>query len=184
MMESLEAIENLDIVDVVKTVDDLVLHNDIDGLSLYILDNLPLVHVPLKHTFVPGIYVREMFTIAGTLLTGMVHLIESPYSLMTGRILMFTPEGGTITLEGGHSGMTAAGTRRVLYSFEDCHWINYHALSPKEEEARISGMSKDDLVDIIEGRIFEELEALPDRDGKTVFDIYKSKLEEALLCQD
>ena len=167
---------------VLDTIDSLVVSNSLNQLSEYVLDNLPLVDLPLKHGFVPGMYVREMFAAPNTLIVGQCHLTEDPYVLLKGSILVFIEGEGTVTLSGGHSGITKAGTQRAGYTLEACHWINYHVLSPEEEEARKSGICEEDLVNMIELRIYEQLDPLEDRGGKTVFEVYKDKLKEAIPC--
>jgi hypothetical protein len=159
-------------------------NSDIDAVSLYMLENMDLVDVPISHSFVPRMYIREMKASAGTLIVGKTHLTEDPYVLLSGSKLMFTESGGTVVLYGGHSGVTKPGTRRVGFILEDCRWINYHALTPEEEEFRVSGGNENELIAMIEDRIFEEMDALPNKDGKTVHELYQERLREVLICQE
>lgn len=170
-------------LEVVEKVVSLTESNSIDELALYITENLPVIDLELKHTFVGGVYVREMFVPKGVLMVGKVHLTADPYALMSGSMRVLTAEGGTVTMTAPHTGITAVGVKKVGYVLEDSHWINYHALSNEEEEAIKNGMGEDELVSMIEARILEEMEPLPDRDGKTIFEIYQAKLKEVLPCQ-
>lgn len=167
-----------------EKINSLTVTGKIDDLQLYMLDAGEPAFIPMNHGFVPGMYIREMIVPAGTLIVGKVHLTEDPYALMTGSIMVFTENDGTAYLHAGHTGITVPGTRRVGYCTTVCHWINYHVLSAEEEEARKSGMNEDDLVELIESRIFEEMPILDDRGGNTVYELYQEKLGKALLCQE
>lgn len=162
---------------------DLSIGESMDELALFMVDKLDVVDIPLKHSFTPRLYIREMFAPKNTLIVGKVHLTEDPFALMYGSKMMFTEDGGEVTLYAGHTGVTTPGTRRVGYILEDCHWINYHVLTDREEKLRLDGLNTDDLVEIIEERIFEQLEPVPGRDGKTIEDIYKERLKGVLECQ-
>lgn len=164
-----------------EKVEDLLESNSIDELALFVTENLPVIELELKHTFADGVYMREMFAPKGVLMVGKVHLTSDPFVFLTGAMNVFTPEGGTVELKAPVSGITAAGVQKVGYVTEDSHWINYHALSNAEEEAIRAGISEDELVGMIESRILEDLE--PVRNGKTVYEIYQTKLKEGLTCQ-
>ena len=53
------------------------------------------VNMPLKHSFAPGVYVREIFIPAGHVLTGKIHKHSHPNFLMQGEVLVVTEEEGT-----------------------------------------------------------------------------------------
>lgn len=80
---------------------------------------------PLKHTFSDGIYVREIFIPAGTLLTGKIHKHSHPNFLMLGTVDVAT-EQGLERLTGPLSMISLAGTKRVVYAITDCTWITVH----------------------------------------------------------
>ena len=163
-----------------EEVNSLLSSNSIDELALFITDELPVIELELKHTFADGVYMREMFVPAGVLMVGKVHLTADPFVLMSGSMNVFTAEGGMVTISAPLVGITATGVTKVGYVLEDSHWINYHALSAVERKALDEGLDEDELVDIIESRILEDLE--PVRDGKTLYELYQSKLKEGLLC--
>lgn len=81
---------------------------------------------PLKHTFSDGIYVREIFIPAGTVLTGKIHKHAHPNFLMSGKVEVFTESGGKQKLEGPLSMISEAGTKRVVYAITDAVWITVH----------------------------------------------------------
>jgi hypothetical protein len=162
-------------------VNSMLQSNSIDELALFVTENLPVIEFKLKHTFAGGVYAREMFAPKGSFMIGKVHLTEDPYALMSGAMNVYTPEGGMVTVCAPHNGITLSGVQKAGYVLEDTHWVNYHALTKAEEEALEDGISEDELVDMIESRIYEDLE--PKRNGKTVYEIYQAKLKEGSLCQ-
>jgi hypothetical protein len=80
---------------------------------------------PLKHTFAPGVYVREIFIPAGTLIVGKIHKHEHPNFLMSGEVSVLTEEGPK-RLKGPLSMISPAGTKRVVYAHTDTVWITVH----------------------------------------------------------
>jgi len=81
---------------------------------------------PLKHTFSDGIYVREIFIPAGTMLTGKIHKHQHPNFLMSGEVVVVTEEGGEEHLVGPMSIMSPPGTKRALHALTDLVWITVH----------------------------------------------------------
>ncbi len=80
---------------------------------------------PLKHTFVDGAYVREIFMPKGTVITSKIHKICHPYFILTGKVIVATEEG-VVNIEAPYSGVTPAGTKRVIHVLEDCRWVTVH----------------------------------------------------------
>lgn len=80
---------------------------------------------PLKHTFVPGMYIREITMPAGALLTSKIHKMEHPYFILRGDVSVLT-EKGTVRIKTGFSGITPAGTKRLLYCHEETVWVTVH----------------------------------------------------------
>lgn len=116
----------------------------------------PLVDLPVTHRFTPGLYTREIFMPAGTLLTSRIHKTEHPYVITKGRVSVFIPGGEVQHLEAGYVGITKPGTRRVLYVHEDCTWLTFH---PTQSQ---------DLAEI-EGKLIDRRELA---DGKTAHELY------------
>ena len=80
---------------------------------------------PLKHTFVDGAYVREIFMPKGTLLTSKIHKKKHPYFVLKGECSVLTDEG-VVRIKAPYHGITEPGTKRVLYIHEDTVWITVH----------------------------------------------------------
>lgn len=83
-------------------------------------------HCPLKHSFGDGIYVREIFMPAGTVVISKIHKFTHPYFVLKGKVSVAT-EDGVVLIEAPYQGMTKAGTKRALYIHEDCIWITVHS---------------------------------------------------------
>lgn len=120
--------------------------------------------LPLKHDFFPGIYRRQIFMPAGTLLTSRIHKVRHPYVVLSGSASVYIPGQGVEHIEAPHSGVTEPGTRRVLYIHEDCTWVTFHP-NPTDTQ---------DLSQI-EEELIERREAV---EGRTAFDLYRELLEE------
>jgi len=83
--------------------------------------------MPLKHSFAPGVYVREIFLPKGHLLTGKIHRHAHPNFLMSGEVLVYTEGAGAQRLKAPLSMISPAGTKRVIVALEDTVWITVHA---------------------------------------------------------
>ena|SRR3990167_5641761 len=107
---------------------------------------------PLKHTFVDGAYVRELFMPKGMLFVTKIHKITHPYFLMKGDCSILTEEG-VRRIEGPFSGVTMAGTKRVIYTHEDTVWITIHVTKSRdldEIENEIIAKNFDEIDDFID----------------------------------
>lgn len=94
---------------------------------------------PVKHTFAGGCYVREIFNPAGLLLMTKIHKKEHPFFLMKGKMSILT-EDGVKVVEAPYSGVTQPGTKRAIYTHEDCVFITVHATekqTPEEVEEEV-----------------------------------------------
>lgn len=81
---------------------------------------------PLKHSFSPGIYMREIFIPKGTVVTGKIHKHEHPNVLLKGHVKVVTESGGVEELIAPIAMISPAGTKRVVYALEDTTWITFH----------------------------------------------------------
>jgi hypothetical protein len=81
---------------------------------------------PLKHTFTDGMYVREIFLPKGMLFVTKIHKFTHPYFMLQGDCSILTEEG-VVRIKAPFSGVTSAGTKRVIYSHADTVWITVHA---------------------------------------------------------
>jgi len=82
-------------------------------------------NLPLKHTFVEGAYIREIFMPKGTLLTSKIHKTRHAYFVMKGDCSVLTDEG-VVRIKAPYQGITEPGTKRILYMHEDTVWVTVH----------------------------------------------------------
>ena len=102
---------------------------------------------PLKHTFVDGAYIREIFMPKGTLLTSKIHKIRHPYFVMQGDCSVLT-DSGVVRIKAPYHGITEPGTKRMLYMHEDTVWITVHVTNEtdlEKIEEQIIAKSFDDI---------------------------------------
>jgi len=117
---------------------------------------------PLKHTFVDGAYVREIFMPKGYLTTSKIHKFEHPYFIMKGEVSVLTEEG-VVRIKAPFAGITKPGTKRVIYIHEDCVWITCHT-NPDNGE---------DLLKIEDRIIAKTFDELPNNIIETLGEVLK-----------
>ena len=81
---------------------------------------------PLTHVFTDGMYVRTIFMPKDTFIISKIHKKTHPYFVLSGKVSVITEEG-LVFIEGPYSGVTQAGTKRMLYIHEDTTWVTVHA---------------------------------------------------------
>jgi hypothetical protein len=81
---------------------------------------------PVKHTFIGGCYVRELFMPAGQLVITKIHKQDNPFFIMEGSFSVLT-EDGVKEIRAPYHGLTKIGTRRIMYVFEDTVFITVHS---------------------------------------------------------
>jgi hypothetical protein len=95
---------------------------------------LPQVELPLRHVFTPGLYTRQIFMPAGTLLTSRIHLFEHPFVIAAGVVSVWGDETGWQTYRAPYLGVTLPATRRVLYIHEDTTWMTFHVTTETDPD--------------------------------------------------
>jgi hypothetical protein len=81
---------------------------------------------PVKHTFAGGCYVREIYNPANELIITKIHKKEHPFFLMKGEMSILTEEG-IQHIKAPYQGVTKPGTKRAIYTHEECIFITVHA---------------------------------------------------------
>jgi hypothetical protein len=92
------------------------------------LRDLPQTDCPLKHTFAPGTYAREIFLPAETFIVGKIHKHAHLNVVVRGRCTVVT-EFGRREIDATRGPVTFtsdAGTKRALFVHEDTVWITVH----------------------------------------------------------
>ena len=90
---------------------------------------LPPADTRETHHFADGIYGREMFIPAGTVLTGKVHRFSTLNVLIEGEITVTTPEGMR-RLKAPAIFVSPPGGKKAGFAHTDVRWLNVH---PTEE---------------------------------------------------
>lgn len=98
----------------------------VDELERFMVENYQTIDCPLTHRFTPGMYIREIFMPAGSLITSKIHNTEHPYTISKGKVAVSIDGKDWEEIEAPYTGITKPGTRRILYIIEDCIWTTYH----------------------------------------------------------
>ena len=145
---------------------DKTTNEKIDELEASMIENFPIIDCPLVHRFTDGLYVREIFMPAGSLITSKIHKTQHQYFILSGAVSVWIDEGEEVYLKAPYIGITEPGTRRVLYVWEDCIWATSHP-NPNNEN-----------LNEIEERIIEK------HDNPLLPNDVKDKLKELLLLNN
>lgn len=89
------------------------------------LGDLPPVDCPVTHHFADGIYGRECFIPAGTVLTGRVHRFSTLNLLIEGEITVTTPSGMQ-RISAPAVFVSPAGCKKAGFAHTDVRWVNVH----------------------------------------------------------
>lgn len=134
------------------------------------LGTLEPVECPLRHVFVKGVYIRQIFmpkiTINSkgeeveTIIISKIHNTEHPYIITEGKVAVFNKADDFLgLLEAPFIDMTIPGTRRLLHIVEDCYWMTIHILPYiTGEENNWSEEDKELLLERIENDLIKKRE--------------------------
>lgn len=86
---------------------------------------LPPVEAPVEHYFAYGVYGREIFIPAGSVLTGKIHRYSTLNLLIQGDITVTTPEG-VKRIQAPAIFTSPAGCKKVGFAHTDTRWVNIH----------------------------------------------------------
>jgi len=136
----------------------IIRENDdrLDELEVAMLENCEPVHCLTTHMFTDGMYIREIFMPAGSLITSKVHKTEHPYIVSYGKVAVSIDSNDWIEITAPYTNITKPGTRRVLYIIEDCIWTTFHRVDDmKSEYNDLNDDEKENIVKEIEEKILE-----------------------------
>lgn len=148
-----------------ELIEKIKANGTLDELESAMLENFPIINCPLVHRFTKGLYVREIFMPAGSLITSKIHKTQHQFFILKGAVSVWTNEGEEVYLEAPYIGITEPGTRRLLFIWEDCIWATSHP-NPDNE-----------TVEEIEERILEKY------DNPLLSEELKEKLKEINLLK-
>jgi hypothetical protein len=86
----------------------------------------------------------------GALLTSKIHKVTHPYFVLKGEVSVLT-EKGIQRIKAPYSGITPAGTKRILYIHEETVWTTVHVTKEKDLEKieeEVIANSFDDLPEL------------------------------------
>lgn len=109
------------------------------------LMKLPPVECPLTHRFTPGMYIREIFMPKGTILTTLLHLTTHPFFVLQGDVSVYYHNIPTQRYKAPYTGITEAGTRRMLYTHEDTIWSTCHITDLTDPDEIIESITSRDF---------------------------------------
>lgn len=98
--------------------------DDIEAFEAHML-TLPQVECPVEHIFGPGIYIRQVFMPAGTIVIGHSHKIPSLNMVLSGKLALL--EDGVRREITAPYIFTSKEGRKVAYVLEDCVFQNIYA---------------------------------------------------------
>lgn len=102
-------------------------------LESYIKDNMEAEDLEWVHTFVPGMYAREMIAQEGTIVTGAIHKQEHIAVFLSGTMLI--PDGdGARVVTAPHTEVVQPGTKRVAVALTEIRFITFHPTNAKTVE--------------------------------------------------
>ena len=87
---------------------------------------LPQVECPLTHSFAPGVYIREIYMPADTVVIGQVHKTEHFNIILKGSVRLIM-NGKVHELQAPCTFASGAGVSKVLNILEDTIWQTIHA---------------------------------------------------------
>lgn len=150
----------------------------IDLIEKILMEDFDPIIFPLKHSFIPGFYVRTIFMPAGSMLTSQIHRTTHPYRISKGELIVKN-KGKAVHIVAPYSGMTEPGTRRVIKILKDTIWTSLHAMPGiTGEEENYTEEEKAELIVEIEKLLAEQ--RINPLIGKTYREL-KSEIEQKTL---
>jgi hypothetical protein len=98
------------------------------------LAGYPQTECPLKHHFAPGVYVREIFMPAETIIIGHIHKTEHLNILIQGACYIVNDDDTREELRAPLTFVSKAGVQKVLYITEDMIWQTVHVTTETDVE--------------------------------------------------
>lgn len=104
--------------------------NGITAFEEHLKNNVPGVlgedPFPLVHKFADGMYIRQLTVPPRTLTVTKIHKQTHPFFLLKGTISILTEEG-VKTFTAPYSGITKAGTKRIIWHHDEVVFTTVHS---------------------------------------------------------
>jgi hypothetical protein len=128
----------------------------IDSVEVDMVNNFDPIKFDLRHSFLPGFYIRTIYMPAGSRLTSQIHRTEHPFRISMGKLIVYN-KGEATYIEAPYDGVTTPGTRRIIRILEDTVWSSLHAIPAiTGDEENYSDEDKAEVVDAIEKLLSEQ----------------------------
>lgn len=95
---------------------------------------LPQFECLLKHYFVDGLYVREMFLPAGVAGAGFIHMAPCITTISQGAVIVDDGEHGPALLQAPFTRTCAPGTKRAFFALLDTVWSDAYVNADNEHD--------------------------------------------------
>lgn len=87
------------------------------------------IECPVINLFTPGMYTRQIFMPADTVIISKVHKTTHTYNISSGSAAVYNQADSFLgVVEAPYLGVTIGGTRRLLHIISDCTWATNHPL--------------------------------------------------------
>lgn len=112
---------------------------------------MPQVETPTTHHFGPGVYMRQMFAAAGTLVLGREHRGPCTNVMLSGKCVLIDTDGSTRDLVAPQVFESQAG-RKLAYVIDPMVWVNVWATDERDiaalERELFVGSFAEDMAEI------------------------------------
>lgn len=96
----------------------------------------------VTHHLLNGLYAREIFLPAGTLLTGKIHNFDHLSVLSAGDVSVMTDDG-IVRIKAPFTWPSKAGTKRLIYVHSDTIWTTFHITATTDVDSLESELVHD-----------------------------------------
>jgi hypothetical protein len=103
--------------------------------AIQFMAGLEQTPMPLKHYFLPGVYIREIFMPAGTFVIGKKHKTQHFNIVLQGEVALIGEGGVKEVITAPHTFISNAGVQKALYIYRDCVWQTVHLTSERDMDA-------------------------------------------------
>lgn len=104
--------------------------------------------MPVKHFFAKGVYIREIFMPAGSVVVGKIHTTEHFNEIVSGECIVFTADEEFIRRKAGDIFVSKAGVQKALRCLTDVVWRTVHATDDTDIETNERKLAVDRYEDL------------------------------------
>lgn len=138
-------------MNITYTVDSVPMREKVFALETA-MRQFPQLDLPPKHTFIEGVYIRELSIPKGAIVVGKLHKQEHVFILSAGDVTILT-ERGIERLRAPFQMTCGPGAKRAFYAHEDTVMLTVHRTDEKDlEQIEVQLIAND----------YEELEFTPE----------------------